>query len=76
MALMVSIPVIRAHVSRGFPLSNSRMDQAGTGGARSRTIRARICPNMRADTATSAVWKVRKAERLAREWLEKHGKAK
>ena len=31
-----------------------RIDQAGTGGPRSLAIRARICPNIRRDTATSA----------------------
>ena len=55
---MAVFPVIEAHLSRGFPLGNGRVDQAGTGGARSRTIRARICPNIRPDTATSAIWKV------------------
>ena len=41
-----------------FTLSNDRMDQAGTGGARSRATCARICPNIRPDTATSAIWNV------------------
>ena len=31
---------------------------AGTGGARSRAMRARICPNIHLDTATSAIWNV------------------
>ena len=37
---MASIPVIKAHASRGFPLdADRRSGQAGTGGARNRTIR-------------------------------------
>ncbi len=32
-----------------------RMDQAGTGSTRRRAIRDRICPNIRSDTATSAI---------------------
>ncbi len=56
---MASIPVTKAHVSRGFPLdADRRVGQAGTGGARSRAMRARICPNIRPDTATSAIWNV------------------
>lgn len=59
MALMASFLVIKAQVSCGFPLNDDRRsDQAGTGGARSRAIRARICPNIRPDTATSAIWNV------------------
>ena len=59
MALMASIPGIKAHVSRGFPLdADCRVGQAGTGSARSRAMRARICPNIRPDTATSAIWNV------------------
>jgi hypothetical protein len=43
---MASIPVVKAHASRGFPLdADRRSGQAGTGGARDRTIRARICVN-------------------------------
>ncbi len=58
MVLMASLLVIKAHVSRGFPLdADRRSGQAGTGGARSRAIHARICPTIRRDTATSAVWK-------------------
>ena len=58
-SLMAVFPIIKAHLSRGFHLSDDRRSgQAGTGGARSRTIRARICPNIRPDTATSAIWKV------------------
>ncbi len=52
---MAVFPGVKAHVSRGFPLhTDRRSGQAGTGGARSRAIRARICPNIRPDTATSA----------------------
>ncbi len=42
-----------------FPLSNDRMDQAGTGGARGRAMCARICPNIRPNTATSAIRNVK-----------------
>ncbi len=59
MVLKASFLVIRAHVSRGFPLpADRRSGQAGTGGARSKAIRARICPNIRRDTAASANWNV------------------
>ena len=55
-ALMASIPVIKAHVARGFPLdADRRVGQAGTGGARSRAIRSRIRPIIRRDMATSAI---------------------
>lgn len=51
--------VIDAHFSHRFsvPIENCT-DQAGAGGARRRAMRARICPNIRRDTATSANWKV------------------
>ncbi len=56
MVLKASFLVIKAHVPSGFPLpADRRSGQAGTGGARSRAIRARICPNIRRDTATSAI---------------------
>ena len=56
MVPMAAFLVIKAHVSCHFRFDTNRgSGQAGTGGARSRTIRARICPNMRRDTATSAV---------------------
>ena len=58
-AHMASFLVIKAHVFGGFPLdADRRVGQAGTGGARSRAIRPRICPNIRPDTATSAIWNV------------------
>ena len=47
--------VIVALNPEGSP-RDRRSGQAGTGGARSRAIRARICPNIRPDTATSAIW--------------------
>lgn len=50
--------VSKAHLSRGPDLDDVGFDQAGTGGARRRAIRARICPNIRPDTATSAIWNV------------------
>ena len=57
--LMGVFRVIDAHFSHRFsvPIENCT-DQAGTGGARSRAILASICPNIRAETATSAIWKV------------------
>ena len=65
MALMAVVFVIEAHVSRSFPLDDDRrMVQAGAGGARSRAIRHRIYPNIRRDTATSAIWNV-----TLRPWL-------
>ena len=39
-------------------LSNDRMDQADTGGARRPAACAGICPNIRPDTATSVIWNV------------------
>ncbi|MDP6704881.1 MAG: hypothetical protein QF893_00940 [Alphaproteobacteria bacterium] len=58
-ALMASIPVIKAHVSRGFPLpADRRLGKAGAGGARKRLVRLGICPNIHPGTATSAIWKV------------------
>ncbi len=57
--LMDSFIVIQAHVSRGFRLpADRRSGQTGIGGARNRAMRARICPNIRRDTATSANWNV------------------
>ncbi len=59
MVPMAVFLVIKAHVSCNFRFdTNRRSGQAGTGGARSRTIHARICPNIRRDTATSAIWNV------------------
>ncbi len=56
---------IGAYVPRGFPLyADRRSGQAGTGGARSWAIRARIGPKIRRDTATSAIWNVK-----SRPWL-------
>ena len=57
-ALNPSFPVIEAHLSRRFPPGGDHFDQAGTGGARSRAIRAKICPSTCRETATSANWKV------------------
>ena len=54
-ALMSVVLIIKAQLSPGVPLNDDRRSgQAGTGGARNRVIRARICPNIRRDTATSA----------------------
>ena len=51
--------VIRAQVSQDHPPgTDHRSGHAGAGGARSRVMRARICPNIRPDTATSAIWNV------------------
>jgi len=50
--------VAKTHLTRGSYLDDVGSDQAGIGGARSRAIRLRICPNMRAGTATSVIWKV------------------
>ncbi len=59
MALDVVFLVNKTHLSRGFRLHDGGVDQAGAGGgARSRAMRANICPNIRPDTATSANWKV------------------
>ncbi len=59
MVLVASFIVIQAHISRGFGLhADRRSGHAGAGGARSRAMRARICPNIRRDTATSAIWNV------------------
>ncbi len=59
MVLKASFLVIKAHVLRRFPLNDDRRSgQAGPGDARSRVMRARICPNIRPDTATSAIWNV------------------
>ncbi len=58
MALDVVSLVNKTHLSRGFHLHDGDMDQAGAGGARRWAMRARICPNILADTATSAIWKV------------------
>jgi hypothetical protein len=56
---MAVFPIAKAHLSRGFPLDDDRrLGQAGTGGARNRAIRLRICPNILPDTATSAIWNV------------------
>ena len=46
------------HPYRGFPLGDQRLGHGGTGSARSRAMRANICPNIRPDTVTSANWKV------------------
>ncbi len=51
--------VIRAQVSQDHPpRTDHRSGHAGAGGARSRVMHARICPNIRPDTATSAIWNV------------------
>ncbi len=57
--LMDSIIVIQAHVSGGFRLpADRRSGQTGIGGARNRAMRARICPNIRRDTASLAICNV------------------
>ena len=59
MVIMAMFLVIKAPVSRNVPLhTDRRSGQAGSGGARSRAIRARICPNIRRDTATATIWNV------------------
>ncbi len=59
LVLMAVFRVIKAYLSPGFPLDDDhRSGHAGAGGARSRVMRARICPNIRPDTATSAIWNV------------------
>ena len=56
---MAVFPFIKAHVLHGFPLpTDRRSSQTGTGSTRNQAIRARIRPNIRPDTATSAIWKV------------------
>ena len=59
MVLEASFLVIKAHAPRGFPLDDDRLwDQASTGGARSRAIRAGFRPNIPPDTATTAIGNV------------------
>ncbi len=59
MVPMAVFLAIKAQVSCNFRFdTNRRSGQAGAGGARSRAMRARICLNIRRDTATSAIWKV------------------
>ena len=60
MEIMVSLFLIKAHFSRAFPFGDGHLVQAGVGGAHSRAILAKICPNILRDTATSANWKVTK----------------
>ncbi len=55
---MASFLVIKAHLSPDLPVVDGDMDQAGTGGARSRPKRANIYRNILPDTATSAISKV------------------
>ncbi len=57
MALDVVFLVNKTHLSRGFCLHGGGVGQAGDG-ARSRAMRANICPNIRPDTAALANWKV------------------
>jgi hypothetical protein len=55
---MVSFFLIKASLSRAFPLGDGHLGQAGAGGAHSWAMRAKICPNIVRDTATSAIWMV------------------
>ncbi len=59
MVLKASFLVIKAHAPRGYPHpAGSGKDHAGTGGARSRAIRAGFRPNIPPDTATSTIGNV------------------
>ena len=59
MPVMAGFPVIKAHATQS-PLSGTdhRLGHTGAGGARSRAMSDRICPNCRRDTATSGNWNV------------------
>ena len=59
MTLLAVFPLVKAHPSWSFPSRGDRYpSQVGTGGARSRAIRAKIRRNICRDTATSAIWNV------------------
>ncbi len=59
MPLTTVFPVIKAHASQSYlSRRDPRLGQAGAGGVRSRAMSDRICPKIRRDTATSAIWNV------------------